>query len=156
MPLPPTVLLVAYARLHLCTLEYVSYKIVAYITACTPLSTSMLLKPADLPSTKARTLVHLFFRFHRTKSLYARNCHTTYRRISSPFQPLPTNRLQATQNNNYYPCHPTMCSFGAFPHFVCITVRQGPTLPKWLDMSVRPPIFVALPYAQTPRRSNLS
>ena len=35
-----------------------------------------------------------------------------------------------------------MCSIGALPHFVCITLRQGPTLPKWLDMSIRAPIFL--------------
>ena len=55
MPLPPTLLLVAYARPHLCILEYVWYEIVAYITASTPLAMS--LKPADLLSTKARMLV---------------------------------------------------------------------------------------------------
>ena len=57
MPLPPTLLLVAYARSHLCILEYVWYEIVAYITSSTPLATSMSLKPADLPSTKAIILV---------------------------------------------------------------------------------------------------
>ena len=31
-----------------------------------------------------------------------------------------------------------MCNIGAFPHFVCITARQGPTLHKSLDMSARP------------------
>ena len=30
-------------------------------------------------------------------------------------------------------------NIGTFPHFVCIAVRQGPTLPLWLDISVRPP-----------------
>ena len=34
----------------------------------------------------------------------------------------------------------------------CITLRQGPTLPKWLNISVRLPFFVALPYAQTADR----
>ena len=58
MPLPPTLLLlVAYARSHLRILEYVWYEIVTYITASTRLATSMSLKAADLPSTKARILV---------------------------------------------------------------------------------------------------
>ena len=53
------------------------------------------------------------------------------------FQLLPTNGLHAAQ---------TCKNTGAFPHFVCITVRQGPTLPKWLDMSILsillPPFFL--------------
>ena len=40
-----------------CILECVWYEIVAYITARTPLATSMSLKPADLSSTKARIFV---------------------------------------------------------------------------------------------------
>ena len=87
MPLSPPLLLVAYANtsrrffqirrpgLHatapypivsivrtiapiiLGILEYVWYEIVAYITASTPLATSMSLKPVDRPSTRARILV---------------------------------------------------------------------------------------------------
>jgi len=52
------------------------------------------------------------------------------------FQRLPTNGLHAAQ---------TCKNTGAFPHFVCIAVRQGPTLPKWLDISIRlPPLFLLI------------
>ena len=44
-------------NLVLCILKYVWYEIVAYITASTPFAISMSLKPADLPSTKARKMV---------------------------------------------------------------------------------------------------
>ena len=172
MPLPPTLLLVAYARSHLS-------KCYVYLSTCGTRLCHTLQQVYRWPhSCRYRRLIDLLQKreywyppcssgftvrtgdmlkiailrigiFLRLFSFCLRTGSRLLKKQlleSGPlsrffFQLLPTNGLHAAQ---------TFRNIGAFPHFVCIAVQE-PTLPKRLNMSVRPPpIFFAFPYAQTP------
>ena len=83
--------------------------------------------------------IDIFLRLCSLAYEQALSCSTTCWNIDPLphfFQILPTKGLHAAH---------FFRRIGTFPHFVCITVRQGPTLPRWLNMPVRPlPIFFQL------------
>ena len=147
MPLPPTLFLVAYARSYLCILEYVWYEIVAYITASTLLATSMSLKPADLPSTKARILVPFPILLVLSYEQVIRSKFPHY--VSIYFF-----AFSAFAYEQALGCSKTCWDIDPLSHFFQILPTNGLHAVQIFDVSVRSPILSALPYDKDLRCPN--